>query len=179
MLSSTGYKHGQKVLPERSTEKSVNCSSFPGRYPGNIENSNYYLMDNGSICCSETKNCAISDEDMEQICGEDRGTVFEPCFQCKTCGHIKGEACNGQQYQNGRCNPKYSCINENGTVIKYEYDDGICTDKKGPRKNQNPGEACGGKYGYLGTCESNSRCVLKQDKDYGVCIKYGKKERMV
>jgi len=176
VLSWPGYKSGQNVLPEKSTsseDNAVNCSAFPGEYPGNIINSEYYLFDNGTLCCPEVKSCKATAADMERQCG-DRGLVFEPCFHCQTCGKIKGEDCHGHQYSHGRCGPHLSCINKNGTILDYQYDDGICTDEGGPRTNLQPGERCAGKYGYLGTCESDSHCVLDQDKDYGVCIKYGK-----
>ena len=98
----------------------------------------------------------------------------DPCFHCMTCGKIKGEACHGHQFRLGHCCSGLSCINVNGTVLNDEYVEGVCTNQGGPPSGLKPGEECGGKFGYLGSCESNSRCSLKQDKDSGTCVKHGK-----
>ncbi len=66
-----------------------------------------------------------------------------------------------------------SCINTDGTVLKLENDEGVCTNNGGCPINLQLGQKCGGKFDYLGTCMPQSRCYVKVGKKNGVCAKYG------
>ncbi len=183
LWSSSGFCFLASALPasHRGTSKRssyflphrVNCSAIANVTRIEIINSAYYLLSNGSLCCPP-KNCQNSEDDMVEICGAERGIVNDPCHHCMTCGKIKGESCQGIQFTQGQCGPNLSCINSNGTVMIFEYDEGVCTDKGGAPRNLKPGNSCGGKFGYLGACEPQSRCIHKQDKKRGICVKHGK-----
>ncbi len=161
------------VTVDNSAQSTIDCSTIAGaQQPRNLINSKYYLLSNGSLCCP-AKDCQYSDYDMRELCG-DKGVVKEPCYHCFTCGKVKGESCHGNQFRHGQCRSGLGCININGTVLEFQYDEGVCTNEGGRPSNLSPGQSCGGKFNFYGTCEPQSRCYLDHGRDSGKCAKYGR-----